>query len=120
MDSENRFTCNCIFKKEAFTLSERGAIECVAATELVEALQADGIAIHKFGRNTSNKVREFLDYREPADIDASLNVAIKRIYGAAFKLIQEDPHQWSKRPCSTCMAVSLIIGESFGCEVINK
>lgn len=34
---------------------------------------------------------------------------------AAFKLIQEDPHQWSTRPCQTCKTVSSLIGRPFGC-----
>jgi len=47
-------------------VSARGAIECVAATELVEALQADGAIMEgvKIGRHTSVKIRQFLDYSE--------------------------------------------------------
>jgi hypothetical protein len=34
----------------------------------------------------------------------------------AFELIEKDPHQWSKRPCTTCRTISAIIGRPFGCE----
>lgn len=34
----------------------------------------------------------------------------------AFKLIENDPHSWSARPCQTCTAVSTIIGRPFGCS----
>lgn len=37
------------------------------------------------------------------------------LVGAALDLIQADPHQWSKRPCATCRAVSSIVGRPFGC-----
>lgn len=29
---------------------------------------------------------------------------------AILELIQDDPHQWSTRPCSTCQAVTSIVG----------
>lgn len=38
---------------------------------------------------------------------------------AAFNLIQEDPHQWSKRPCSTCESISSIIDQPFGCSAFK-
>lgn len=34
---------------------------------------------------------------------------------AILNLIQEDPHQWSTRPCSTCRTISGLIGRNFGC-----
>lgn len=34
---------------------------------------------------------------------------------AILELIQDDPHQWSTRPCSTCQAVTSIVGVPFGC-----
>jgi hypothetical protein len=38
----------------------------------------------------------------------------------AFKLLQEDPHQWSSRGCPTCRAVSALIGQDFGCVIYAK
>ena len=32
-----------------------------------------------------------------------------------LSLIQQDPHQWSTRPCSTCSAVTVASGIHFGC-----
>lgn len=34
-------------------------------------------------------------------------------------LIQNDPHQWSSRPCSTCRTISQMIEEPFGCELFK-
>jgi hypothetical protein len=44
-------------------------------------------------------------------IKAAVNIIVESI----LNLIQDDPHLWSKRPCSTCRAVSSIIGKPFGC-----
>jgi len=30
-------------------------------------------------------------------------------------LIQDDPHQWSARPCSTCQTISTLTERPFGC-----
>jgi hypothetical protein len=32
-----------------------------------------------------------------------------------LNLMQEDPHQWSMRPCATCRTISTIIDKPFGC-----
>ncbi len=34
----------------------------------------------------------------------------------AFELLEVDPHSFSSRPCQTCMAVSTLIGRSYGCS----
>lgn len=34
--------------------------------------------------------------------------------------LDADPHQWSKRPCSTCAAISKDIGKDFGCIAFSK
>lgn len=39
---------------------------------------------------------------------------------AVLRSLQNDPHQWSVRPCSTCQAVTSIVGEDFGCVVYAK
>jgi hypothetical protein len=49
--------------------------------------------------------------------------AARSLAWAALQLIQDDPHQWSSRPCQTCKAVSSLIGKPFGCltkNVLNK
>jgi hypothetical protein len=33
----------------------------------------------------------------------------------AFRLLQEDNHNWSTRPCSTCQGITELIGKPFGC-----
>lgn len=44
-------------------------------------------------------------------IRAAANVIIEPI----LKLIQDDPHQWSTRPCQTCRIITSLTGNSFGC-----
>lgn len=36
------------------------------------------------------------------------------------RLFEADPHQFSTRPCSTCRAVSSLLGRSFGCDAKAK
>ena len=33
----------------------------------------------------------------------------------SFDLLYVDPHNWSKRPCQTCQAISQLTGIDFGC-----
>ena len=44
-----------------------------------------------------------------------VQIAVQLIIDAAMRLIQADAHYWSDRPCSTCRAVSAIVGKPFGC-----
>lgn len=37
------------------------------------------------------------------------------IMDPVLRLIQDDPHQWSIRPCQTCRGIGAIIGKPFGC-----
>ena len=34
---------------------------------------------------------------------------------AILGLLQGDPHSWSDRPCSTCLAITNMTGKPFGC-----
>lgn len=34
--------------------------------------------------------------------------------------LDSDPHQWSKRPCSTCADITKVIGRDFGCVAYAK
>ena len=44
-----------------------------------------------------------------------IRAAVIVLMGPVIDLIQNDPHQWSTRPCSTCQAITSIIGKPFGC-----
>lgn len=46
-------------------------------------------------------------------------IAALVIVEAALLVIEGDPHQFSKRPCESCRAVSLLVGRLFGCSRIN-
>jgi len=61
---------------------------------------------------------------EMADDDASPSEApgcgAEILAQTVLDLIQADPHQWSKRPCTTCQAVSTILKKPFGCVLHAK
>jgi len=50
--------------------------------------------------------------KETEDI---IKAAVNIIMDPILELIQNDPHQWSTRPCQTCKAISSMIGKPFGC-----
>lgn len=49
-----------------------------------------------------------------------MRAAARLLVEAVTDLIQADPHQWSKRPCQTCAAISTILGKPFGCLTYAK
>ncbi len=44
-----------------------------------------------------------------------IQAAASTLVDPALRLIEQDPHQWSKRPCTTCQTVSSLINRPFGC-----
>ena len=56
------------------------------------------------------------------DTQEIMKAGVNILMDTVLNLIQNDPHQWSNRPCSTCKSISSIIGNPFGCYVyaINK
>ena len=63
---------------------------------------------------------EIRDLRSKSELSAGLSAAARELLNAALDVIQEDPHQWSARPCSTCRAVSAIAKRPFGCELLRQ
>jgi hypothetical protein len=53
-----------------------------------------------------------------ARLDARVSAVEARDTAAetALRLIEADPHDWSKRPCQTCRGVSMLLKRPFGCE----
>jgi len=51
----------------------------------------------------------------PEEIPGLMQAAVRVLLDAALRLIQDDPHQWSERPCPTCRPISSIVGLPFGC-----
>lgn len=45
--------------------------------------------------------------------------ATARLIRAALIIWQADPHQISTRPCSTCEALTEILGERYGCRELR-
>ena len=44
-------------------------------------------------------------------IKACANILLETVANTIYA----DPHQWSKRPCETCKAITGILGKTFGC-----
>lgn len=42
------------------------------------------------------------------------------ILAAVLTVLEEDPHQFSTRPCQTCKVVSSLAGRPFGCAAKAK
>lgn len=49
-----------------------------------------------------------------------VKAAAKVVLDAILGLLQDDPHQWSTRPCPTCRQISGIVGRPFGCYLYAK
>ena len=45
-----------------------------------------------------------------------LDAAVQRLTDPILRLIQNDPHQWSTRPCTTCQTISQLVNKPFGCD----
>jgi len=57
---------------------------------------------------------------DSSDPKVIIQAAAALIVDAALKLIEADPHQWSGRPCSTCRAVTHLVGRRFGCDAYKR
>ena len=53
-------------------------------------------------------------------IDDVIKAAARVLLEPVLSLLQNDPHQWSTRPCETCRAISSIVGRDFGCILHAK
>lgn len=52
----------------------------------------------------------------PTDMEVrAVQAAAQAIVGSILDLLQDDPHQWSTRPCPTCRSISKLVGRPFGC-----
>ncbi len=49
-----------------------------------------------------------------------IRAAVKVITEPMLRLLQDDPHQWSDRPCATCQSISSMIGTNFGCYLYTE
>ncbi len=52
---------------------------------------------------------------EQEHIEQAIKASVSVIMDAVVEVIGVDGHQWSDRPCSTCQAVSAMIGKPYGC-----
>ena len=49
------------------------------------------------------------------DQEYAMDLVKKILLKPILNLLENDPHQWSTRPCSTCETISQVIEEPFGC-----
>lgn len=49
--------------------------------------------------------------------DDIIQSAVNAVVGPMLRLLQDDPHGWSDRPCATCRAIGALAGQEFGCYV---
>lgn len=49
------------------------------------------------------------------ELEGSIKATVNILVKAVIDLIQDDPHQWSARPCSTCQTISTLTERPFGC-----
>lgn len=67
-----------------------------------------------------------LEKEPPATVDKKLDEVLELLRSRpsiaveAIKLLNGDGHQWSTRPCQTCLAITNAIGEPFGCYYYQK
>lgn len=52
---------------------------------------------------------------EEANAVVVVRAAVRIQVDSILSLLQDDPHQWSARPCATCRAISTIVARPFGC-----
>lgn len=53
------------------------------------------------------------------DDERVIQAAVRLLMRSALRLITEDNHMWSTRPCSTCRTITALLGEPFGCDAFR-
>ena len=54
------------------------------------------------------------------EIAHTIRASVMVVMQPILELIYRDPHQWSRRPCSTCQSITSMIGQPFGCYRYQK
>ncbi len=49
-----------------------------------------------------------------------IKAAASVLIDAVLSILQDDPHQWSDRPCETCRNIGSIVGKPFGCYEFQR
>ena len=70
--------------------------------------------------NTFHPEREWIERDALEEVLEELNERIDsasyKLLTEALRLISNDMHTASSRPCATCNTISAIMGEAFGCK----
>lgn len=49
------------------------------------------------------------------EVKKVIQEAAQMLMDAVLRILQEDPHSWSDRPCESCRTISSIVNKPFGC-----
>jgi len=70
----------------------------------------------EWGRDQNAAAEVEAAAKRDAEARAREDAVLRALAEAVASVVERDPHQWSSRPCSSCRAVSGLLGRSFGCE----
>lgn len=66
-----------------------------------------------------NEIERFPTVDPNPELTLIVQACSRVLLGATLSLLQNDPHQWSERPCGTCHSITLIVGKRFGCDLFR-
>jgi hypothetical protein len=52
--------------------------------------------------------------------EATIRAASIMLLSSVLDLLESNPHSFSKQPCATCRAISVIAGRDFGCNKLRE
>jgi hypothetical protein len=67
-------------------------------------------------QDQNEAARVDLEQRRQKESAAREDSIMRILAESVASVIEQDPHQWSSRPCHTCRVVSGLLARSFGCE----
>ena len=80
--------------------------------EVIQDLTKEIVGLQSQLQQSQDRVKALEDEYENAT-----RCAASMLMRSILDLLQEDPHQWSVRPCGTCRTISGLIGRPFGCNL---
>lgn len=92
-------------------LTERGIIPMDCGD-----LAAYHRSVVRAGERDAEQIVALTERAEAAESRVAVAEARMEPANLIARLLHGDPHQWGKRPCQTCRAVSSILGYPFGCS----
>jgi len=78
--------------------------------KLIKLYVAQAVGIIKMANETLSDERA----------EQLIRACARTTFRPVLRLIYEDPHQWSDRPCATCRTITSLLGEKFGCYIYHE